>query len=357
MTPPGPTLPIPFLGYAARLAEPRALWLLAAVAGVATLGAWGVWRRRRALAAAAGALAPRIAPGANVTRPAARLGLSVTGLALLALALARPQCGSRTEIARRYGADLVVVLDASRSMTARDVKPDRLARAKLELSDLLDRLAGDRVALVAFAGSAFVQCPLTTDYAAAKLFLRTVDPELLPQQGTALGPALLAARDALVAGDRAAARAKLVLVVSDGEDQEGGVDAAARELAEAGIVVHALAIGTREGAPIPVAGEDGGVQAYKKDRAGNTVVTRLDDASLAAVVAAGGGQVFELGAPGRGVDAFRAELDKVAKSELESRLTVVYEDRYAVAAFPAFLLLLGALLVRERGRTPDEEAA
>jgi len=355
MTAPSPSLPIPFLGYAARLAEPRALALLGIVALVLALGAWGLWRRRRALTRAAGALAPRIAPGANTARPALRLGLSATGLALLALALARPQCGSRTEIARRFGADLVIVLDASRSMTARDVKPDRLARAKLELTDLLDRLGGDRVALVAFAGSAFVQCPLTTDYSAAKLFLRSVDPESLPQQGTALGPALLAARDALVAADRAAARAKVVLVVSDGEDQEGGVDAAARELAEAGITVHALGVGTREGAPIPLPGADGGVEAYKKDRSGNTVITRLDDASLAAVVAAGGGQVFELGAPGRGLEAFRAELDKVAKSELESRLTVVYEDRYAVVAFPAFLLLLGALLVRERGRTPEEE--
>ena len=349
---PAPSLPIPFLGYAARLAEPGALRLLAVVALVAALGAWGLWRRRRALALAASALAPRVAPGANVARPAARLGLSVTGLLLLAVALVRPQCGSRTEVARRYGADLAIVLDASRSMNARDVRPDRLARAKLEVATLLDRLGGDRVALVAFAGSAFVQCPLTTDYAAAKLFLRAVDPDELQHQGTALAEALRAAGDALFAGDRAA-RAKVVLLVSDGEDQDGGVEAAARALADAGVQVHALAIGTRAGAPIPLARADGEVAGYKKDRSGNTVVTRLDDASLAAVVAAGGGKVFDLETPGGGVEGFRAELERVAKSELESRVTVVYEDRYAVVAFPAFLLLLGALLVRES--RPREE--
>jgi Ca-activated chloride channel family protein len=231
-------------------------------------------------------------------------------------------------------------------MNARDVKPSRLERARLELSLLLDQLAGDRVALVVFAGTAFVLCPLTSDYSAAKLFLRSSDPDDLPQQGTALAAALLAAREALVTGDRGA-RAKVVLVVSDGEDQEGGVEAAARELADAGLTVHALAVGTRAGAPIPELSAAGAVTGYKKDRSGATVVTRLDDASLAAVVAAGGGQVFELESADRGISAFRAELDRMAKSEMESRLTVVYEDRYAVAAFPAFLLLLGAVLLRE----------
>jgi Ca-activated chloride channel family protein len=347
----GPSLSIPFLGYAARLAEPGALRLLAVVAAVVVLGAYGLWRRRRALALASGALAARVAPQAGVMRPAARLGLSGTGLALLALALARPQCGTRTEVTRRSGVDLAVVLDLSRSMTARDVRPDRLGRARLELSLLFDQLAGDRVALVVFAGTAFLQCPLTSDYSAAKLFLRSVDPDDLPQQGTALAAALLAARDALLVSDRGA-RAKVVLLVSDGEDQEGGAEAAARELSDAGLVVHALAVGTRAGAPIPELSAAGAVTGYKKDRNGETVVTRLDDASLAAVVASGGGQVFELESLDRGLPAFRAVLDRMEKSELQSSLTVVYEDRYAVAAFPAFLLLLGAVLLGEGRSAP-----
>ena len=355
----GPSLPIPFLGYSARLAEPGALRLLAVVALVAALGALAIWRRRTALARAAGALASRVAPAANTTRPAARLGLSATGLLLLAVALSRPQCGTRTEVARRFGVDLAIVLDASRSMTARDVKPDRLTRARLEIGTLLDQLAGDRVAVVAFAGQAFVQCPLTSDYAAVRLFLRAVDPEAIPQQGTALAAALRTARDALTSSERGA-RSKVVLVVSDGEDQEGGVESAARELAEAGVVVHALAVGTRTGAPIPVLDANGNPAGYKKDRSGDTIVTRLDDTALAAIASAGGGQMFDLETPDRGVAAFRAELDRMGKTELETRVTTVYEDRYAVAAFPAFLLILASLLLREarsdEASRPGEEA-
>lgn len=346
MTPNGPSLPIPFLGYSARLAEPGELWLLLLVAFLALLGAFGIYRRRRALHLAAGLLERRIAPSANTTRPAVRLGLSLTGLVLLVLALARPQCGTHTELARRFGADIAIVLDASRSMTARDVKPDRLTRARLELGNLIDELAGDRVAVVVFAGQAFVQCPLTSDYAAVRLFMRAIDPEAMPQQGTSLREALVTAKDALLSSERAA-RAKVVLVVSDGEDQEGGAKPAARMLANAGIVVHALAVGTRAGAPIPVLDPSGNVIGYKKDKKGETVVTHLDDATLLSIATAGGGEVFDLESPGHGIAAFKAELDKMGKTELESRLATVYEDRYAFLAFPALLFLLGGLLFRE----------
>jgi len=250
VTPTDAPLSFSFLGYALRLADPGALRLLLAVLLLALLGALALVRRRRALARAAGASAPRLAPAANRTRPAARLGLSLLGLALLAVALSRPQCGTRSEIARRYGVDLVVVLDASRSMLAEDVRPDRLARAKLELGALLDGLAGDRVGLVVFAGEAFVACPLTTDYAAARLFLRSVEPDALPRQGTALAQALERAREALDLPE-GAARARVVLVVSDGEDHEGGTASAARALADAGVRIFALAVGTAAGAPVP----------------------------------------------------------------------------------------------------------
>jgi Ca-activated chloride channel homolog len=282
-----------------------------------------------------------------VARPAARLGLSTAGLALLALALARPQCGTRTELARRSGVDLAIVLDASRSMLARDVAPDRLARAKLEVGALLDGLAGDRVGIIVFAGDAFVQCPLTSDYAAARLFLRAVGPDAVPHQGTALADALRGAREVLDAAERGA-RSKVVLVVSDGEDHGGGVEEAAQALADAGIRVFALAVGGRAGAPIPLLDPAGNVTGYKRDRRGETVVTRLDLAALQALAAKGNGAVFDVEAPGRGVDALRAELDRMDKTELDGRVTVTWEERYAIPAFGALLLLLAALLVPER---------
>ena len=350
-----PALHFGFLGYAARLAEPGALWLLAVVAALAALSAFSLLRRRAVLRRTAGRLAPRLAPTAGLARPAARHAATLAGLALLAVALSRPQCGSRTDLAKRFGVDLVVVLDASRSMLARDVEPDRLARARLEVGALLDGLAGDRVALVVFAGNAFVQCPLTTDYGAARLFLRAVAPDAVPAQGTDVGTALLLAREVLEAADRGA-RSKIVLLVSDGEDNEGGGARAAAALADDGVKVFALGVGGSAGAPIPVADAAGNVTGHRKDRGWAAVVTRRDDAALAAVAAAGDGEVFQLGGSEGGMAAFRAALDRMERSEMEGRVTVSYDDRYALAAGPAFLLLvLGVLLREARPRARKEE--
>lgn len=348
------------LGAPARLAEPEALWLLAAVAALLVLGAALLVRRRAQLSATFGPQARRVAPRAGAGRPAARLGLSLTGLALLALALARPQCGTRTELAKRTGVDVVIALDVSRSMLARDVKPDRLSRAVLEVGGLLEQLAGDRVGLVVFAGQAFVQCPLTTDYAAARLFLRAVGPQSVPQQGSDLGNALTASLEVLEGAQAAAGRAKVVLLVTDGEDLEGAGREAAARLAEAGVRIHALAVGTTAGEPIPLTDAAGQVTGYKKDRGGDPVVTRLDPSTLRALTEAGGGEVWEPGSPDRGTAAFAAALDKLEQGELETRLTVAYDDQYARFALPAFLLLLAALLLPEgRAPRPDdlEEAA
>lgn len=337
------------LGAPARLLEPRALWLLVAVAALAGVAAWRLRGRRELLRRTAGPQAARLAPRAGLGRPAGRVSLWLTGLLLLAVALSRPQCGTRTELSKRYGLDLVVLLDVSRSMQARDVAPDRLTRATLEIGSLLEQLAGDRVGVVVFAGEAFVQCPLTTDYQAARLFLRSAGPGSVPRQGSDLGLALRAARQVLEQGENSQGRGKVVLVVSDGEDLEGDAGEAAKALGEAGVRIHALAVGTAAGEPIPLLDARGQVTGYKKDRAGQAVVTRLDLSTLRDITARGGGEVFELTSPEHGLAAFRASLDGLQKSELQSRLTVQFEDRYAVAALPAFLLLLAGLLLGEAG--------
>jgi Ca-activated chloride channel family protein len=347
---PGPALDVGVLGYAARLAEPRALWLLGVVAGLAALAGVAVLRRRSDLRRAAGTLATRVAPAAGLARPAARQALGLAGLALLALALARPQCGTRTEVAKRVGVDLVVALDASRSMLARDVPPDRIGRARLEVGELLDGLSGDRVAIVSFAADPFVQCPLTTDYAAARLFLRAVAPEAMPVQGTDVGAALRAARDVL-AGAEGGARTRVVLLVSDGEDHEGEGPRAAAALADEGVRVHVLAVGGASGAPVPRLAPGGAVAGYLRDGGGAAVVTRRDDAVLWAIAGSGGGEVFEVGSPDRGLAAFQEALARMERSELEGRVTVSYEERYDLAALPAFLLLLAGILFPEGRRS------
>ena len=336
------------LGEPARLADPAALRLLLAPLALGGLAAWRLRGRRAALRATAGALAGRVAPTAGGARPAARLGLWLVALALLAVALARPQCGGRTELAPRSGVDAIIALDVSRSMLAQDVAPDRISRARLELTALLARSGGDRFGLVLFARHPLSACPLTRDTAAVATLLRAARPEGVPDvdQGTDLGAALRAARDLLASAEHGA-RGKVVLLVTDGEDQAGGAVAAARELAGLDIRVHVLAAGRSAGAPIPQVEASGVGAGYKRDRHGAPVLTRRDDALLTELAARGNGEVFDVARADRGILAVRGALDGLARAELTDRLVVVWEERYAWFAFPALLALLGALLLRE----------
>ncbi|MBS2023695.1 MAG: VWA domain-containing protein, partial [Deltaproteobacteria bacterium] len=268
------------------------------------------------------------------------------GLTLLCIAAAGPQCGERTEIVKRSGIDLVIALDASTSMLARDVKPSRLDRARLEIGALLDRLKGDRVGLVVFAGEAFVQCPLTVDYSAAKLFLRAVDPQQMPQQGTALAAALRESQRVLEGGGRSGA-AKVVLLLTDGEDHEGEAEKAAQELGDAGLKLYSVAIGTETGEPIPLTDKAGNVTGYKKDRNGQTVLTRTDVAGLQQLSEKGGGQLLRAGPGELGVLKMIDEIDRMQHGDLESRLSVQYDDRHQWFAWPAFLLLSVAAMMGE----------
>jgi Ca-activated chloride channel family protein len=285
----------------------------------------------------------RLAPGASALRPALQAALYGSGLLLFALALAQPQCGSRAELTKRRGIDVVVALDASKSMLARDVPPSRLERAKLELSSLLDELKGDRVAIVVFAGDAFIQCPLTSDYAAAKMFLRAIDPEQMQQGGTNIGGALLLAKQVLENADRGS-KDRVVVLLSDGEDLTGQVGDAASVLRDAGIKVFTVGIGSETGEPIPIVNKNGEVTGYKKDASGETVLTRLDRAALASLAQATDGEFFYEPKTVAVTDVAR-RIDKLQKSELESRLTVRYDERFQYFAGPGLALLAAGMLV------------
>jgi Ca-activated chloride channel family protein len=256
-----------------------------------------------------------------------------------AFALAQPQCGEKAEVARRRGIDVVVALDASKSMYARDVTPSRIERARLELSTLLDSLKGDRVAIVAFAGDAFVQCPLTSDYAAAKMFLRAVDPESMPQGGTNIGAALLLSRDVLQNADRGA-KDRVVVLLSDGEDLDGEIAEGIDALKELGAHVLAVGLGSEEGEPIPLLNRDGALVGYRKDEEGRTVISHLDRAGLTRIAQATGGQFFHQ-PRGVAMGEVLKVVDSMQKSELESRLTMKYGEAFQpfVGLGVAFLLL------------------
>jgi len=336
-------------GFDLRLAHPERWPYLVAALAAAALAAWEVARQRRARRNLAGTeeLRRRVVERFSTGRKALRASLFAVGLLLACAALLRPQLGQREVAVKRRGIDLVVAVDASHSMQARDVLPSRLARAKLELAALVDRLAGDRIGLVAFAGEAFVQCPLTHDYAAAKLFLRAIDPEAMPSQGTAIARALETAA-AMFEATEDGARSRAILLLTDGEDHSGRIDAAVRLLVDRGIRVYALGLGTGAGAPIPILDADGNVVAYRKDRAGRTVISRLEEDQLRRIAEETGGRYVAARGSDLGMAEIHAELERLEKTEREGHLAMRWDEAYHVLLAPAFLLLLASALWPER---------
>jgi Ca-activated chloride channel family protein len=333
------------LGYHVGLAQPIYLALCAVAVLLATVGVYlSLARMERVRRMIPMRLIPRLVPGVSTARPAIRSILCGAGLFLFAIGLAQPQCGTRAELSKRRGVDLVVAIDASKSMLARDVQPNRLERAKLELTTLLDELKGDRVGIVAFAGDAFIQCPLTSDYAAAKMFLRAIDPEQMQQGGTNIAGALLLAKQVLENADRGS-KERVVVLLSDGEDLAGGVAGATSSLRESGIRVFAVGIGSETGEPIPIVNKSGEVTGHKKDAKGEMILTRLDRASLAFVAQATDGELFYQ-PQAVAVTEVARRIDKLQKSELESRLTVRYEERFQYFVSPGLAVLTLGMAIR-----------
>jgi Ca-activated chloride channel homolog len=275
----------------------------------------------------------------------------------VAVALARPQAGGRAKLTRQRGMDLVVALDFSKSMLAKDVYPSRLERAKRELERLMDRLAGDRVGLVAFAGETLTYPP-TTDYAAVKLFWRDLSPWDMPVGGTALGRALHAGTEMLkrlraagaesAAAASVAARSQVLLLLTDGEDTESEPLQAAEEASKLGIRVFTIGIGSRSGELIPEFDEKGEVTGYVKDADGKYVTSRLGEDMLMRIAQKTGGEYFHADLRAFGVEQVEAALAGLKRSENEARLVKEYDEIYEIPLFVAFLLLVGEACMSDR---------
>jgi len=319
--------------------------------------AWALFallrRRRAALAQLVDpALLGVLAPAWNPARAKSRLVLRVLALALLVLALARPQWGFRWEEVRRKGLDLVVVLDTSRSMMASDIKPTRLQQAKWGIRDLLRNLRGDRVGLVPFAGSSILQCPLTIDYAAFAMTLDDLYSGIIPRGGTAIEQALRTAVAAFPA-DRTADR--VILLITDGEDHEGDPLALLPELKEKHVRVYTIGIGTLEGEMVPAGDGQGG---YFKDRQGQIVKTALKEDVLQKL-ALGTGGTYVRSAPGdTGLErVFNESIANLKRSEQENRTAKIYEERFVWPIAAALLLLAWEALLGDRRKHHAEGGA
>ena len=292
---------------------------------------WWAFARRAALVQRIGdpALIERLSMTVNRGMRRRRLVLWFLGIALIIIALARPQWGSDVQIVEHRGVQVMVALDISLSMLAQDLKPTRLDRAKLEISDMMSRLTGDEVGIVLFSGASFIQFPLTFDYATARTYLRNASPDAITRQGTVIAKAI---ETAMTGFNEERVSQKIIVIMTDGENHEGDPIAAAQQAAEDGAVVYTVGFGSPEGEPIPVYDAQGNVTSYREDDQGRVVISRLDETTLQQVARAGGGKYFravERGAIAGLVDEIQSFQDESLQSEF---------NRTKIERFQIFLL-------------------
>lgn len=287
----------------------------------------------------------QIAAGTSNVKRFMKFLTLLVAVALLVVGLANPQIGTRMEEVKQEGVDIFIALDVSLSMKAEDIKPSRLDKAKLEIRNLIDRLAGDRIGLIVFAGEAYTQFPLTTDYSAANLFLDAVDVDVVPQPGTSIGTAIQKAMESF---DFKEQTTKVVVIITDGEDTEGNSYDAAEEAGKKGILLYTVGLGTPGGAPIPIYNAAGQQTDFKRDRSGNVVVTKLDEAALERIATAGSGKYFR-GTSGQDeLEEIYKNINALQKKELGVKQFTDFEDRFQWFLLPAGLLLLLELLITEK---------
>ncbi len=329
-------------------ANPQFLLLLAALPIAVWIVYWSVQNRSRILARIGNpALVNRLTASVNTRGRLIARCLTIAALALAILALARPQWGERVEIVEREGVQIIVALDISKSMLAEDVKPSRLVRAKLEITDIMQRLQGDEVGLVLFAGQAFLQFPLTFDYLSAKNFIESANTQMISRQGTDIALAIEIAKQSF---NEELLSQKVILIVTDGENHEENAVEAAREANDDDILVYTIGVGGDGGEPIPLRSSSGNLLRYAQDGDGNMVFSRLDEGTLISIAEAGGGRFIRLSGSTNAAEQFTEELTALEKSSVGSETETTKIERFQIFAFASVLLLIAGELIPDRQR-------
>lgn len=279
-----------------------------------------------------------LSPDYSRTGRVTKAVLFLIALIFLLFAAARPQWGTHAVMLQREGLDIMIILDTSSSMEAEDMKPSRLGKAKQEIRGIVERLSGDRIGLVLFAGQSFVHCPLTLDYSAFNIFMDVVSTDIIPTQGTALGDAILTA---LTAFDQKERQYKVAILLTDGEDHDTKPIEAAEAARDQGVRIFTIGIGSIRGEPIPIRNARGDIAGYKKDEEGSVVMTQLDEMTLKRIADITGGTYYRATAGEIELERIYDEILGMEKKELEGRLMTQYEDRfqYPLAAGIFFLIL------------------
>ena len=296
-------------------------------------------RGRRVKAFGDPELTEALMPSRSRSKGWVRIVFFCLALAFFAIGMARPRTGAKLAERTTKGAEIIVALDVSNSMLAQDYSPSRLERAKLAISRLTDKLQEDRIGLVIFAGTSFVQLPVTTDYVSAKMFLSSIDTGSVPVQGTAIGDAI---RLSIKSFSAQSEKSRVIIVISDGENHEDDPIAAAKQAAELGIKVYTIGVGSAEGQPIPV---EGGLM---KDKKGDIVVTHLDENTLREIAKAGGGAYVHAGNEEFGLNPIIQDIRRMEDEEFGSIVFEEYDEQYMYFFGAALLLLVIEMLIGER---------
>ena len=317
-----------------RFAHPGLLYLLIVILLLVVFYVVMVGKKRKAIAEFGNPeLLKPLMPLLSFKRGTWKFVMLMLALAFVILGVAGPQFGSKLQQVKKKGVELMIVLDVSNSMMAQDIKPSRLEKAKMAISRMVEKLSDDKVGLVVFAGDAYVQLPITTDYSSAKLFLSGINTDIVPVQGTAIGSAIdLAARSFTPEAETS----KAIIVITDGENHQDDAIIAAKRAHEKGIVVHTIGMGLEQGAPIPQKGASG---QFMKDGQGNVVISKLDENTLQEVAKAGEGVYVRASNTDVGLSQLLDEVNQMEKTLLEERVYSDYAEKYQ------YFLLVGLFFI------------
>lgn len=329
-----------------RFAEIQAAYLFWLIVTLVIFFFWANAMRKRALETFADKnLLARLVSSFDIRNYRLKQGLIIATLSLMVFALMRPQWGFKWQEIKHKGLDILVAVDVSKSMLAEDIKPNRLERTKLALADFVKHLKGDRIGLIAFSGSAFVQCPLTIDYSGFLLSAESLDINTIPKGGTSISSAIRQAMESYEGGLK---KYKVLIIITDGEDHEGDPVKAAESAKDMGIKIFCIGIGTNEGEIIPVTDESGN-KAFLKDRSGAVVKSRLDETTLQKIALATDGSYVRASSKEFGLGLiYKEKLSEMEKRELETKMAKQYEERFQIPLAMAFLLLAGEFLMSDR---------
>jgi Ca-activated chloride channel family protein len=316
-----------------RFQHPSYLWLLIVwvLFFVLFLG-FLYWRKNKIAKAGSAILINKLIRSYSLSFDVIKFVFFSLSYVSLIIALANPQIGTRQEKVTRSGIDLIVALDVSKSMLAEDVSPNRLSKAKNFVSRFIDQLNNDRLGLVVFAGRAYLQMPLTVDYAASKMYLKSLSPAMVPTQGTAVGEAVSLATQSFSKEENTS---KAILVISDGEDNEEGALNAINDAAEKGIKVYTLSVGTTSGSPIPLANGD-----YKRDGDGNIVLSKVNTDALREYAVAGKGKFYQLDNTTSTAQQILKDLGKLDKNDFEEMVYTDYDDQFIYFLILALIFIV-----------------